>query len=264
MTEVKIEEKSIFEDETPTSTGKEIETLITKEELSQLEEFKKILEKDYPEEVKDSNEIWRFLKARKMNFKDAESMYRSRREWFGEFKPDSLNEKEFPDEIAFGKIFIYGFDKHKRPVIIIKAARHWPNAETLEDSWKLFVYVVRKAEKLLPPPPYNQFMAIYDREGYQRSNFDLALIKRMVSIGDYYPELLGKIFILHANWLFNILYAIAGAFIDPVTKAKIHLADAKELQAYIDTDNLLPEHLGKEVNEKLKFPTSTPLYPKKK
>ena len=76
---------------------------------------------------------------------------------------------------------------------------------------------------------------------------------------------MGKIFILHPNWLFNILYGIAGVFIDPVTKAKIHLSEPKELQDYIDIDNLLPEHLGpKEANEKLKFPTTSPLYPKKK
>ena len=82
--EVKIEEKetSFFDESIPKSTGKEIEEVITKEELAELIEFKKCLEKDYPEEVKDSNEVWRFLKARKMNFKDAEEMYRGRRKWF--------------------------------------------------------------------------------------------------------------------------------------------------------------------------------------
>jgi transposase len=79
--EVKIESTYLM-DRKPLSNGTEIEKLITEEELKQLTEFKNILEKDFPEEIKNSNNLWRFLKARKMNFKDAEEMFRNYIKWF--------------------------------------------------------------------------------------------------------------------------------------------------------------------------------------
>jgi hypothetical protein len=66
-------------------------------------------------------------------------------------------------------------------VVYIKAARHFPKSDSdIEVLWKLLVHVVRRAEKLLPPPPHNQFVAVWDREGFTRSNFDLNLMKKIV------------------------------------------------------------------------------------
>jgi hypothetical protein len=97
-----------------------------------------------------------------------------------EIKPDSLNEDDFKEDIACGKIFLYGFDKHNRPIVYVKAANHFPSDSDNDALWKLIVHVVRRAENLLPPPPYNQFIAVYDRNGFTRSNFDLNFMKRIV------------------------------------------------------------------------------------
>ena len=48
----------------------------------------------------------------------------------------------------------------------------------------------------LPPPPYNQFLVIYDRDGFSRKNFDLELMKKFAKIGDYFPECLLRVFVL--------------------------------------------------------------------
>jgi hypothetical protein len=92
---------------------------------------------------------------------------------------------------------------------------------------------------------------------------DFNLISQ-ASLGDYFPELLGKVFILHSNWLFHVLFGIVGVFLDPVTKAKIYLSEIDEFAETIEKDNLLNEHNGPEkANPNLLFPPSTPLNPEK-
>jgi hypothetical protein len=92
----------------------------------------------------------------------------------------------------------------------------------------------------------------------------LSTLTFQASLGDYFPELLGKVYILHSNWLFHVLYGIVGVFLDPVTKAKIYLSSVEEFAETVEIDNLLSEHNGpKEPNLNLLFPPSTPLKPKK-
>ena len=63
---------------------------------------------------------------------------------------------------------------------------------------------------------------------------------------NYYPERLGKLYIINAPWGFSSVFSVVKGFLDPVTVSKIHVLGAsyqKELLAQIPEENL-PEYLG--------------------
>ena len=63
---------------------------------------------------------------------------------------------------------------------------------------------------------------------------------------DYYPEILGHMFIVNAPMLFSGIWAFAKAFLDEKTKKKISIIGSsykKTLLEFIDEENL-PDFLG--------------------
>ena len=63
---------------------------------------------------------------------------------------------------------------------------------------------------------------------------------------NYYPERLGKLYIINAPWGFSSVFSIVKGFLDPITVQKIHVLGSgykAELLKQIDADQL-PESLG--------------------
>lgn len=64
---------------------------------------------------------------------------------------------------------------------------------------------------------------------------------------NYYPERLGKFYIINAPWGFSGAFAVVKRFLDPVTVAKIHVLGSgyqKELKEQIPVENLPTEFGG--------------------
>jgi hypothetical protein len=63
---------------------------------------------------------------------------------------------------------------------------------------------------------------------------------------NYYPERLGKLYVINAPWGFSTVFAVVKRFLDPVTVAKIHILGSgykSELLSQIPAENL-PASLG--------------------
>jgi hypothetical protein len=63
---------------------------------------------------------------------------------------------------------------------------------------------------------------------------------------NYYPERLGKLYIINAPWGFSTVFSVIKGFLDPVTVAKIHILGSgyeKELLAQVPKENL-PKQFG--------------------
>ena len=63
---------------------------------------------------------------------------------------------------------------------------------------------------------------------------------------DYYPERMGRFYLINAPWGFSGVFSIVKGFLDPVTVEKIHILGSgyqKELLAQVPKENL-PKHLG--------------------
>jgi hypothetical protein len=67
---------------------------------------------------------------------------------------------------------------------------------------------------------------------------------------NYYPERLGKLYIINAPWGFSSVFSVVKRFLDPVTVAKIHILGTNyltELLGQVPVENL-PSSLGGECN----------------
>jgi hypothetical protein len=65
---------------------------------------------------------------------------------------------------------------------------------------------------------------------------------------NYYPERLGKMYIINAPWGFSTVFSVVKKFLDPVTVAKIHVLGSgyqAELLAQVPKENL-PKQFGGE------------------
>jgi len=63
---------------------------------------------------------------------------------------------------------------------------------------------------------------------------------------NYYPERLGKLYIINAPWGFSSVFSVVKGFLDPVTVSKIHVLGSgyqKELLAQVPAENL-PKEFG--------------------
>lgn len=63
---------------------------------------------------------------------------------------------------------------------------------------------------------------------------------------NYYPERLGKMYVINAPWGFSGVFSVVKKFLDPVTSAKIHVLGSgykSELLAQVPAENL-PEEFG--------------------
>ena len=63
---------------------------------------------------------------------------------------------------------------------------------------------------------------------------------------DYYPEILGKMYILNSGFMFRGIWGVVSVWIDKKTQKKINIISGsgkKQLLADIDAENL-PEFLG--------------------
>lgn len=78
--------------------------------------------------------------------------------------------------------------------------------------------------------------------GISKAGSVYGYIKQTSAISqNYYPERLGKLYIINAPWGFSGVFSIVKGFLDPVTVQKIHVLGSgyeKELLAQIPKENL--------------------------
>jgi len=104
----------------------------------------------------------------------------------------------------------------------------------------------RKAGKLL-----ETCCTIFDMKGVGlwKANQVYGFIQRASGVSqNYYPERLGKMYIINAPWGFSGVFAVVKKFLDPVTVNKIHVCSSsyqKDLLAQVPAENLPKEFGGK-------------------
>jgi hypothetical protein len=90
---------------------------------------------------------------------------------------------------------------------------------------------------------------IMDLKGIGLGNFCsiYSYVRQVSTISqNYYPERLGKLYMINAPWGFSTVYAIVKCLLDPVTVEKIHVLGGnyeKDLLAQIPAENL-PKMFG--------------------
>ncbi|XP_061369904.1 uncharacterized protein LOC133312679 [Gastrolobium bilobum] len=226
-----------------------IEKDSTETELTKISLMRALVEtRDPSSKEEDDFMIRRFLRARDLDVDKASTMFLKYLKWRRSFVPNGyISLPEIPNELAHNKMFAQGRDKRGRPIAIVFGAKHFQNKDGLDEFKRFVVYAL---DKLCARMPHGQekFVGIGELKGWGYSNSDMrGYISALTILQDYYPERLGKLFILHAPYIFMKVWKMIYPFIDNKTKKKIVFVENNKLKSTLLEDideSQLPEIYG--------------------
>ncbi|MED6168143.1 hypothetical protein PIB30_009364 [Stylosanthes scabra] len=224
----------------------------TQSEIAKIPLMRASIEAHDPSFMHEVNDLMmrRFLRARDLDVEKGCAMLVKCLKWRRSFVPNgSFSASEVPHEISHNKVFAQGHDKSSRPIAVIFGSRHFQNNKHGGlDEFKRFV--VYAFDKLCASMPAGQekFVGIAELKGWGYSNSDVrGYIAALTILQEYYPERLGKLFILHAPYIFMKVWKIIYPFIDNNTRKKIVFVENKKLKSTLLEDieeSQLPEIYG--------------------
>ncbi|XP_002984078.2 phosphatidylinositol/phosphatidylcholine transfer protein SFH1 [Selaginella moellendorffii] len=210
-------------------------------------------------------DLLRFLRARSFDVAKAKAMYEAMLDWRMQVGADTIRETfDFPERNLVKNLyphFHHKTDKLGRPLYIEKLGQlqvdelmkittmdrmmmeHIQEWEILIE-WK-FPACSRKAGKTI-----SQSLAILDLKGVTMKHMSKQVRHFIQNISkvdqDYYPEFLGKMFIVNAPMAFKAIWTVIKPWLDKRTQKKIEVHGsnfAPKLLELVDKQNL-PEFLG--------------------
>lgn len=237
------------------STDQVKETIVEEaEETNDLEQTKvrlmrAIVERqDSSSKEVDNQMIRRFLRVCDLDIERASALFLKYLKWRRTFVPnDYISATQVPNELAQNKMFLQGFDKKGRPITVVLGAKHFHIKGGLDELKRFVVYSFDKICGRMQPGQ-EKFVIIADLEGWGFINSDIRASLEVFSIlQDYYPERLGKLFIVHASYIFMTAWKVVYPFIDNKTKKKIAFVENKRLRSTLleeIDESQLPEIYG--------------------
>ncbi|CAI5954888.1 unnamed protein product, partial [Closterium sp. NIES-65] len=175
-----------------------------------VDEVKSILARDHAslpvgEYGRDDEAMLRwFLKDRKYKVEPTVEKLVKAIKWRHEFGVAGLTAADVAEEGATGKAFLHEYaDVDGRPVIVVVAAKHFPDSSRLVYSQQLCAYLIERAIERLPEGEV-QFRGIFDLRGFTAKNTDLAFVKFMIDVFfNYYPKRLHQVLFVDAPFIFQ-------------------------------------------------------------
>lgn len=239
---------------------------LTPEQEHVLGKFKTELQNEgffFPERHDDPT-LLRFLRARKFDLVKSKEMIIACEKWRKDFGVDDIIKnfdfKEKPEVDKIYPQYYHKMDKDGRPVYIERLGKvdfTALNKITSED--RMLKYLVWQYEKFLyerlPATsaavghPVETSCTILDLKGVGISSFYQVkdYVGKASKIGqDYYPECMGKFYIINAPFMFSTVWGFVKPWLDEVTVAKISILGGSykdPLLEQISADNL-PSDLG--------------------
>ncbi|CAL9144451.1 unnamed protein product [Musa hybrid cultivar] len=199
----------------------------------------------------DNLTLRRFLRARDLDIEKASAMFLKYLKWKKTAVPNGfISETDIQNELAQTKVFMQGRDKAGRPIGVVFGAKHFYSTREMDEFKRLVVYVL---DKLCASMPGGQekFVGIVDLQGWGYSNCDIrGYIAALDIMQNYYPERLGKAYMVHVPYLFMKAWKIIYPFIDNNTRKKIVFVENKNLKATLMKDieeSQIPQTYGGEL-----------------
>lgn len=218
-------------------------------EASKVGIMRALVEKEDPS-VKEIDDymIRRFLRARDLDIEKGSNMLLKYLSWKRDFVPNgAISTSEIPTEISHNKLFMQGLDKIGRPIVVGFGGRHRPSKGSMDEFKRFIVYSLDKITARMPAGQ-EKFVCIGDLSGWGYTSSDVRGYLAALSIlQDFYPERLGKLFVVHVPYIFMAAWKAVYPFIDKKTKKKIIFVEDKKLSSTLLADideSQLPETYG--------------------
>ena len=97
----------------------------------------------------------------------------------------------------------------------------------MEDLIRYGIYLIEIATEKTELKGSKQLSVIYDRTEMTRANQDTQLMKFSISfismLQDYYAERLAMFYVIGANWMYRIAFAVMKPFLAQKTKDKVRI-----------------------------------------
>ncbi|CAZ84665.1 unnamed protein product [Tuber melanosporum] len=229
------------------------------EQNAKLFQLRSELESEGCTERLDTLTLLRFLRARKFDVPLAKAMFLATEKWRKEFEVDKIvstfEYTEKPKVFEYYPQYYHKTDKDGRPVYIEQLGKIDLNAIlaiTTQD--RMLQNLVLEYERLADPrlPACSRkaghlletCCTIMDLKGVGVTSIGsvYTFLKAVTAISqNYYPERLGKLYIINAPWGFSSAFSVVKAFLDPVTVDKIHILGSgyqAELLKQVPAENL--------------------------
>ncbi|KAJ5132690.1 Sec14 cytosolic factor [Penicillium atrosanguineum] len=237
----------------------------TEEQDAKVHQLRTKLEQEGYTDRLDTLTMLRFLRARKFDVELAKAMFVKCEAWRKEFGTDDLprtfDYKEKPDVFKYYPQYYHKTDKDGRPVYIEKLGKIDLNAMyKITSGERMLQNLVCEYEKLADPrlPACSRkagklletCCTIMDLKGVGITSIPsvYGYVRQASDISqNYYPERLGKLYIINAPWGFSGAFSVVKGFLDPVTVNKIHVLGSgykSELLAQVAPENLPAEFGG--------------------
>ncbi|KAI5449867.1 cytosolic factor, phosphatidylinositol/phosphatidylcholine transfer protein [Naganishia albida] len=210
--------------------------------------------------------LLRFLRARKFDVERARVMWEGCEKWRSEFHADDVARNfEYPEQREVDKYypqFYHKMDKDGRPIYIERLGKL--------DVGKLYALTTQERQLQHLVSEYEKFLrdrlpACSDASGHlvetsctimDLHNVGLSSFYRVKdyvsaasAIGqNYYPETMGKFYIINAPYLFSTVWSLIKPWLDEVTVSKISILGKNyqsELLKQIPAENLPTDFGGK-------------------
>ncbi|KAG8996503.1 cytosolic factor, phosphatidylinositol/phosphatidylcholine transfer protein [Tulasnella sp. 427] len=238
---------------------------LTIPEQHALDKFKQQLqeEKTYVPEKHDDALLLRFLRARKFDLPKTKLMWDNYQKWRQEEGVDELLHFDFPEAPEVMKYYpqyYHKTDKDGRPVYIEQLGKlDLKKLETITTQDRLKKRFISQYEQFIHErlPAASKVVGhevetsctILDLNGVSLRQFYNVkdYVMTTAAIGqNYYPECMGKFYIINAPYLFSGVWAIIKPWLDEVTVAKIQIISSSGkdiLLQQIPKENL-PKEFG--------------------
>ncbi|QRW15846.1 ribosomal RNA small subunit methyltransferase mra1 [Rhizoctonia solani] len=244
---------------------------LTPEQEQTLAQFKAELQTEghFVPERHDDPTLLRFLRARKFDLVKSKEMIIACEEWRKKFGVDDIVKnfhfKEKEQVNKFYPQYYHKMDKDGRPVYIerlgsvnvtelAKVTTEERQLQNLVLEYERFLHERLPACSAAAGAPVETSCTILDLKGVGIGSFFSVkdYVMKASAIGqNYYPETMGKFYIINTPFMFSTVWNVIKPWLDPVTVAKISIpsssATEKELLAQIPKENL-PADLGGSCN----------------
>ncbi|XP_064960355.1 uncharacterized protein LOC135650861 isoform X2 [Musa acuminata AAA Group] len=196
----------------------------------------------------DNFMLRRFLRARDLDIEKASFLFLKYLKWRRTAVPNGfISEAEIRNDLSLKKVFMQGFDKTGQPIVVAFGAKHYHSKRNMNEFSSFVIYVLDRICARMPTGQ-EKFTCIGDLKGWGLSNCDIrACIAALDIMQNYYPERLGRVFLVHVPYLFMKAWKIIYPFIDKNTRKKFVFVEDKNLRATLledIDDNQLPEIYG--------------------
>lgn len=215
---------------------------ITKDETLVLEGFKSLIQKEniaYNSSIVDDNYLIRFLRARKLKLDKALDMFKKYVKWREENEIETIESYDFPEEndvLALYPQGLHKVDKLGRPIYYeLLGKLDMEKMLKVTSLERLFKFHIKRLEfyltHIFPEASkaagknISQFFSIIDLKGFSTKLMSKKVYDHLkttlTATQNYYPEMLGQMYIINSNLVFKGAWAVIKAFLDDKTKTKI-------------------------------------------